>query len=163
MSLNYKRFYIFSPYRLFSYKRKYYIIICFYFNKLMQNYSWPQWPRDLRRRSATACLLRSWVRISPEAWMSACSDCCVLSGRGLCDALITRPEEFYRLWCVVVCDLKTSRLRRPWPALGRSATGNAKLYTTTLSLCMMFTSACFDISVSYLGSFKSCASLSYRT
>jgi len=29
-----------------------------------------------------------------------------LSGRGLCDELITRPEEFYRLWCVVVCDLE---------------------------------------------------------
>jgi len=29
--------------------------------------------------------------------------CCVLSGRGLCDELITRPEESYRLWCVVVC------------------------------------------------------------
>jgi hypothetical protein len=30
--------------------------------------------------------------------------CCVLSGRGLCDGLITRPEESYRLWRVVVCD-----------------------------------------------------------
>jgi len=29
----------------------------------------------------------------------------VLSGRGLCDELITRPEESYRLWCVLVCDL----------------------------------------------------------
>ena len=47
--------------------------------------------------------------------------CCVLSGRGLCDKLITRPEESCRLWCVV-CDLETSRMRRPWPALGRSAT-----------------------------------------
>jgi hypothetical protein len=35
-----------------------------------------------------------------------------LSRRGLCDGLITRPEESYRLWCVLVCDLKTSRLRR---------------------------------------------------
>jgi hypothetical protein len=26
----------------------------------------------------------------------------VLSGRGLCDELITRPEESYRLWCAVV-------------------------------------------------------------
>jgi len=34
----------------------------------------------------------------------------VLSGRGLCDELITRPEESYRLWCVVVCDLETSRM-----------------------------------------------------
>jgi len=32
----------------------------------------------------------------------------VLSDRGLCDGLITRPEEFYRLWRVVVCDLETS-------------------------------------------------------
>jgi len=30
----------------------------------------------------------------------------VLSGRGLCDELITRPEESYRLSCVVVCDLE---------------------------------------------------------
>jgi len=37
-----------------------------------------------------------------------------LSGRGLCDELITRPEESYRLWCVVVCDLETSTMRRPW-------------------------------------------------
>jgi len=34
----------------------------------------------------------------------------VLSGRGLCDELITRSEESYRLCCVVVCDLKTSRM-----------------------------------------------------
>jgi len=54
--------------------------------------------------------------------MSVGCVCCVLSGRGLCDALITRPEESYRLWCVAVCDLQTSRMRRPWPALGRSAT-----------------------------------------
>jgi hypothetical protein len=33
----------------------------------------------------------------------------VLSGRGLCDELITRPEESYRLWRVVVCDLETSK------------------------------------------------------
>jgi len=35
--------------------------------------------------------------------------CCVLSGRGLCNKLITRPEESYRLLCVVVCDLETSK------------------------------------------------------
>jgi hypothetical protein len=28
----------------------------------------------------------------------------VLSGRGLCDGLIPRPEESYRLWCVSECD-----------------------------------------------------------
>jgi len=40
--------------------------------------------------------------------MSVCCECCVLSGRGLCDGLITSPEESYRIWCVVVCDLETS-------------------------------------------------------
>jgi len=30
-----------------------------------------------------------------------------LSGRGLCDELIIRPEESYRLWFIVVCDLET--------------------------------------------------------
>jgi hypothetical protein len=35
-----------------------------------------------------------------------------LSGKGLCDGLITRPEESYRLLCVLVCDLGTSRMRR---------------------------------------------------
>jgi len=31
-----------------------------------------------------------------------------------CDELIARPEESYRLWCVAVCDLETSWMRRPW-------------------------------------------------
>ena len=48
--------------------------------------------------------------------MSVSSYCCVVSGRGLCDRPITRPP--YRLWCVTVCDPDTSRMRRPWPALG---------------------------------------------
>jgi len=43
--------------------------------------------------------------------MSVCCDCCVLSGRGLCDELITRPEESDRLWCVAVCYLETSSMR----------------------------------------------------
>jgi hypothetical protein len=42
-------------------------------------------------------------------WIFVCYECCVLSGRGLCDELITRPEEYYRLWYVVVCDLETTK------------------------------------------------------
>jgi len=38
----------------------------------------------------------------------------VLSGRGLCDELITRPEESYRLWCVIVYDLETSKMGVPY-------------------------------------------------
>ena len=37
-----------------------------------------------------------------------------MSGRGLCDELITRPEESYRMCCVVVCDLETSRMGAPY-------------------------------------------------
>ena len=58
----------------------------------------------------SARLLRSWVRIPLGAWIFVCCECRVLSGRGLCDELITRPEESYRLCCVIVCDLETSRM-----------------------------------------------------
>jgi hypothetical protein len=70
----------------------------------------------LRRGSAAARLLRLWVRISPEAWMSVCCEWCVFSGRGLCDGLITRPEESYRVWCE--CDREYSTKRKPWPTGG---------------------------------------------
>ena len=63
---------------------------------------------------AAAHLLKSWVRIPPGAWIFVCCECRVLSGRGLCDELITRPEESYRLCCVVVCDLETSRIGAPY-------------------------------------------------
>ena len=59
-----------------------------------------QWPRFLRRRSAAARLLGLWVRIPPRVWMFVSCECIVLSGRGLCVGLITRPQESYRLWCV---------------------------------------------------------------
>jgi len=64
-------------------------------------------------RSVAARLLRSWVCIPPVAWIFVCCECRVLSGRALCDELITRPEESYRLWCVV-CDLETSRIGVPY-------------------------------------------------
>jgi len=48
-------------------------------------YSRSQWPRGLRRRFSAARLLRSWVLIPPRSWMLVCCECCVLSGRGLCD------------------------------------------------------------------------------
>ena len=38
----------------------------------------------------------------------------MLSGTGLCDEVITRPGESYQLWCVVVCDLETSRIGAPY-------------------------------------------------
>jgi hypothetical protein len=43
---------------------------------------------------------RQKKKIPPEAWMSVSCECCLLSGRGLCDELVPRPEESYRVWCV---------------------------------------------------------------
>ena len=77
-----------------------------------------QWPRGLRRRSAAARLLRSWVRIPQGAWMFIWCECCVFAGRGLCDELITRPEESYRLWCVVVCDLENFKNEEAMTRIG---------------------------------------------
>ena len=51
---------------------------------------------------------------APILDVSVFLDVRVLSGRGLCDELITRPEESYRPWCVVLCDLETSRIGAPY-------------------------------------------------
>jgi len=45
-------------------------------------------------------------------------ECCVLSGRGLCDGMNTRPEECVCV-CVIECDLNASIMKRPWPFTGR--------------------------------------------
>ena len=55
--------------------------------------------------------------------MPVCCECCVLSGRGLCDELLIRPGESYRQWCVAECDLKKqsdSRQQPPKLMTGRS-------------------------------------------
>ena len=83
--------------------------------QLKLNYESGPTPRGLRGGSAADRLLGLRVRIPPEAWMSVCCECCVFSGTGLCDGLITRPEESYRLWCVCVCDREASWMRRSWP------------------------------------------------
>ena len=83
-----------------------------------------QWPRGVRRGSAAARLLGLWVRTPPGAWISVCCECCVLSGRGLCVGLITRPEDSYRVCvCLNECDHESSIIRRPWPSRGCCAMG----------------------------------------
>ena len=90
----------------FSYYSRWYLSIIKYLESIIRNRS--QWPRGLRRRSLAARLLRLRARIPPGAWIFVCCECCVLSGRGLCDGLIIRSEESYRMWRVVVCDQETS-------------------------------------------------------
>jgi hypothetical protein len=80
------------------------------------------WPESLKIGRTADCLLTLRVRIPPGAWMGVLLECCVLSRRGSREGPITRPGVSYRLWCVIVCDSETSRMRRPWPALGCCST-----------------------------------------
>ena len=54
---------------------------------------------------------RERTNIPPGAWVFVSCECCVLSDRGFCGGPISRPEEFYWLWCVIVSDVGTSGLR----------------------------------------------------
>jgi hypothetical protein len=60
--------------------------------------------------------------------------CCVLSSRGLCVVLITRPEECYRVWCV--CDREASVMRRPCSTTGCCAIGKKELQIT-VEMCQV--------------------------
>jgi hypothetical protein len=40
------------------------------------------------------------VGSNPTGGVDICRECYVLSGKGLCDGQITRPEESYRMWYV---------------------------------------------------------------
>jgi hypothetical protein len=86
------------------------------------------------KQSAVASLLRLWVRIPPGAWMSVCCECCVLSGRGLCDELITRSDESCRMLRVIVNDLETAWMRKHWPTGGCSAKNKQNTPTHPLGL-----------------------------
>jgi hypothetical protein len=91
-----------------------------------------QWPHDLTRGSAVARLLGLRVRMPPGSWMSVCCECCVLSGRGLCDELVPRPEESYRVWCVFECNREVSKMWRPRRTRGCRAMKRRKTKTSVL-------------------------------
>jgi hypothetical protein len=84
-----------------------------------------RWPRGLRLGTPAARLVGLLVRNPPATWMSVSCDCCVLSGRGLCDLPIPLPEEIYRVWQCDAweCDREASIIMwRPW-SLGAFARG----------------------------------------
>ena len=76
------------------------IIIIIIIIIILVNNVWPvRWPWGLRRGSAAARLMGLRFRILLKARMSVPCECCVLSGRGLCDGPIFRPGNFCRV-CV---------------------------------------------------------------
>ena len=62
-----------------------------------------QWPRGLRHRSAAACLLRSWVRIPPGAWIFVCCVvCCQVEVSATSWSLVQRsPTDCGASLCVI--------------------------------------------------------------
>ena len=109
-----------------------------------QYYCRSQWQRGLRRGSTAARLLWLWVRIPLAAWLFVCCECRVLSGRGLCDGLITCSEESYRLCCVVVCDLEELGGHDPrWVAAPQEKKTNTIEHVRwmVMLLCLLLTSA----------------------
>jgi hypothetical protein len=61
-----------------------------------QLYTVPVAERSIRRGSAAGRLLGSRFPVPPGG-MDVCCECCVLSGRGVCNGPIPRTEKFYRL------------------------------------------------------------------
>ena len=92
-----------------------------------------------------ALLLRLWVWIPPEGSMLFSCECCVLSGRGLWDGLITRPGEFYRLWCVVVYDLETSWMRKAMTCVGPERHREENVYVVPSALLLSMYQVCTSI------------------
>jgi hypothetical protein len=84
-----------------------------------------QWRLSLRSGFKAARLLRLRVRISPNAWMFVSFECWVLSGRGFCFGLTTRPEEANRDY-VFECDREDSIIMRALPNGGRRAMNKKK-------------------------------------
>ena len=121
---------------------------CYIRTVLSQYIGRSQWPRGPRCGSAAARLLRSWVRIPPGAWMFVCCECCVLSGRGLCDKLITCPEESYRLWCVVVCDLENLKNEEAITRVGSQRHRKKNLLTGPIA-CLWICNLGYDLTVCY--------------
>jgi hypothetical protein len=70
--------------------------------------------------------------------MSVSCECCILSGRGLCNVLIPRPEESYQLCCVIMCDTETSLTRVPWPVLGLLFQKKECCFLRSILACVAF-------------------------
>lgn len=79
----------------------------------------PGWLQGLRRGSEAAGSLGLWLQILPGARKSvSCGQCCMFSVRGLCERLISHPEESYQVWCMGV-------IVKRWEWGGPGPTGRA--------------------------------------
>src|SRR5215475_3511025 len=65
-------------------------------------YPCPRWDSNPRFQQVSG--LRP-LTCSPGTWIFVCCECRVLSGRGLCDELISRTEKKHRVCCIFLCDI----------------------------------------------------------
>ena len=96
------------------------------------------------RKSAAAPLQRILVWIPPE-------ECCVLSGRGLCEELITPPEESYRtvlrrcVWSRKLVNEEALAHRRGGGGLSRQKlTIVSEIYWSNLRYCRRASGSCAE-------------------
>ena len=61
----------------------------------------------------------------------------MLSGRGLCDELITRLEESYRLWFVVVCNLENLKNEEAMTRVGSQRQKNIIIIIIIIIICTL--------------------------
>jgi len=99
-----------------------------------------QRPRGLRRGSGSARLLGMRVRFLPgggeHGGLSRMSAMCCQGGP------ITRPGEYYRVWCE--CDREASIVRRGWPSVPwNNNTVQSTLHVHTFLKMRSFQPRCF--------------------
>ena len=81
------------------------VMYIFFFNDFVQVSCFARqshWLCSLRQRTVAAHLPGWQVQSPPCTTMYVLCKCCVFSSRGLCNELITHPEENYWIWCVWV-------------------------------------------------------------
>jgi hypothetical protein len=74
---------------------------------------------------------------NPVGGLNVSCECCVLSGRDLCDGLTTHPGESYRVF-VIQCDCGVWTKRRPWAHYGLSR-HETKIDVLRLRVCTALT------------------------
>ena len=81
--------------------------------------------------------------------MFVCCDCCVLfflvCDPVNCDELITCPEESYRLWCVVVCDLENLKNEEAMTRVGSQGNRKKNIYIYMCVCVCVCVCVCFVV------------------
>jgi hypothetical protein len=104
------------------YKRSAYYYYYYYY--YYSNYITPQIPVAAGSKTYVCGSLLTEIRVSNLAWgMDVLGDRCVVRKRSLRRAELSFRGVRPSVVCSWVCDPEASRIRKPWPALGRSATG----------------------------------------